>query len=146
MMFCELERVAKHKTISIEEKEMLISIPREENIKNFLLNTLNYFQSPLEIILNAILLLRLFLQQTKWNLRTTTWRGIFLISLQLAHKFHGFEAPTSHELSANYPVLDAKDFKQLERVYLKIIRYHLQFSDQDFKGILNEVFFAKLWK
>eukprot|EP00357_Protocruzia_adherens_P024930 CAMPEP_0114988426 /NCGR_PEP_ID=MMETSP0216-20121206/9589_1 /TAXON_ID=223996 /ORGANISM="Protocruzia adherens, Strain Boccale" /LENGTH=191 /DNA_ID=CAMNT_0002351199 /DNA_START=1178 /DNA_END=1753 /DNA_ORIENTATION=- len=138
--FSELNRVTDNDQLSREEKLNLISRPAVENIRNFMLKFLSMSHVTPEILIYGSILLDRFLKRTKWTLRATNWRILFMLSVRLALRVEEQPVLSTECISELYPLFSAKELQSLEAMFLRLLDYRCFVRYEDYFQKVTEIF------
>jgi len=137
--FSELDRVVESTELSRKEMRVLIQVPSRELIDQFIKAFLKVSEATCELLIFGMILLERLLKVTGWPLRPTNWRILWMLSIKLAQKIEGRLPVSNHTLNYLYPLFEANEFADLERVYLQVIDYNCYISYEEYARFLHHI-------
>jgi len=137
--FSELKKISSSLDLSHEDKLSLLVVPSKEQVLDFVRKILLSSRTNHEIALYALIILRRFLTNTSWTLRTTNWRSLFIVSVHVAHTIEAnneiFPMVALHKI---YPMFTAAEFATLQRTFLACLDYRCFITLEDYDRYVQQ--------
>eukprot|EP00357_Protocruzia_adherens_P028792 CAMPEP_0115021490 /NCGR_PEP_ID=MMETSP0216-20121206/30924_1 /TAXON_ID=223996 /ORGANISM="Protocruzia adherens, Strain Boccale" /LENGTH=173 /DNA_ID=CAMNT_0002393869 /DNA_START=141 /DNA_END=662 /DNA_ORIENTATION=- len=138
--FSELRRVLDDPDLPRSAKIELIGLPEPSQVRRFLRTYVRLSNGSLELLICAYILLDRFLKYPLWELRSTNWRILFILSMKVAQKMQESTFLSAGDLHTLYPIYSKEDYVLLESQFLNLLNFQCHVTDQELEVSRGQYF------
>mmetsp|Transcript_23110 Transcript_23110/g.26157 ORF Transcript_23110/g.26157 Transcript_23110/m.26157 type:complete len:223 (+) Transcript_23110:1194-1862(+) len=130
--FCEFSKIKNNQKKLQEMQIDLLSLPKYECVYQFVRELFRKSRTTKEVAVLTLILLDRFREINGWELRSTTWRILFITAHRIAAKFEGQCYLANDQLARLYPLFSEDEFGELEMVFFRRINFHCSVGIEEF--------------